>query len=38
MLEALGREQKIIPLKTDNSTAEAFGNNTLKEKEVKHGT
>ena len=38
MLEALGHEQKIIPLKTDNSTAEAFSNNTLKEKEVRHGT
>ena len=32
MLEALGYHQKIIPLKTDNSTADSFGNSTLKEK------
>ena len=32
MLEALGHHQKIIPLKTDNSTADAFSNSTLKEK------
>ena len=30
MLEALGHQQIIIPLKTDNSTAEAFSNSTLK--------
>ena len=32
MLEALGYEQLIIPLKIDNSTAEVFSNNALKEK------
>ena len=35
MLEALGHHQKIIPLKTDNSTADAFSNSTLKEKRSK---
>ena len=35
MLEALGHPQNIIPLKTDNSTAEAFSNSTLKEKRSK---
>ena len=35
MLHALGHEQKIIPIKTDNSTAEAFSNSTLKEKRSK---
>ena len=32
MLEALGHPQGIIPLKTDNSTAEAFNNSFSKEK------
>ena len=32
MLEALGHQQIIIPLKTNNSTVEAFSNSTLKEK------
>ena len=36
MLETLGRKQQIIPLKTDNSTVEAFSNNTLKEKRSKY--
>ena len=35
MLEALGHPQKIVPIKTDNSTAEAFSNSTLKEKRSK---
>ena len=35
MLETLGHEQKIIPLKKDVSTVEAFSNNTLKEKRCK---
>ena len=35
MLEALGHPQGIIPLKTHNSTAEAFSNSVLKEKRSK---
>ena len=35
MLTALGHPQHIIPIKTDNSTAEAFSNSTLKEKRSK---
>ena len=35
MLEALGHPQGIIPLKTDNSTAEAYSNSVLKEKRSK---
>ena len=35
MLEALGHQQKIIPLKTDNSTADSFSNSTLKERKSK---
>ena len=35
MLEALGHHQKIIPLKTDNSTADTFSNSTLKERRSK---
>ena len=35
MLTALGHPQNIIPIKTDNSTAEAFSNSTLKEKKSK---
>ena len=35
MLEALGHKQNMTPLKTDNSTAEAFSNSTLKEKKSK---
>ena len=32
---ALGHPQHIIPIKTDNSTAESFSNSTLKEKRSK---
>ena len=35
MLEVLGHPQQIIPIKTDNSTAEAFSNSTLKERRSK---
>ena len=35
MLEALGHPQDTIRIKTDNSTAEAFSNSTLKEKRSK---
>ena len=35
ILEALGHPQHIIPVKTDNSTAAAFSNSTLKEKKSK---
>ena len=35
MLIALGHPQHLIPIKTDNSTAEAFSNSTLKEKRSK---
>ena len=35
MLHALGHHQDIIRIKTDNSTAAAFSNSTLKEKRSK---
>ena len=35
MLEALGHHQHAIPIQTDNSTATAFSNATLKEKRSK---
>ena len=35
MLHALGHPQNIIRIKTDNSTAAAFSNSTLKEKRSK---
>ena len=35
MLEALGHKQSPIPVKTDNSTAAAFSNSTLKERRSK---
>ena len=38
MLEALDHKQHAIPIKTDNSTATAFSNSTLKEKRSKNGT
>ena len=35
MLEALGHKQDTIPVKTDNSTATAYANSTLKHKRSK---